>query len=289
MAPPQSRWIGERLANPYDLKFARDGDGVRFTMPCPGGPNASIGGARVDPRRVVKCGVNKDGTAGAVGSVKPAPVSDVVTEARWAASGWPEACWNMLHAPVVFGTARRGDAPVGDAPSGGDAWRGRRALPDCSDAPVLRGFVPLGEFLRRFDRRVNREQAAGYLERLGVEHVDVEPFITRGLGGRVPKAVLDARRAKAKEEKADADDAPNAQTGESPPGESPPGESPPDGEEDAVERAGRVCWVPVKLRGFDAFWPACALHPDEDRDVIPTAAMNARTNDVCAETHAFVV
>ena len=143
--------------------------------------------------------------------MKPAPVSDVVTEARWAASGWPEACWNMLHRPVVFGTARVGDAPVGDAPGGGDAWRGRRALPDCSDAPVLRGFVPLGEFLRRFDRPVNREQAAGYLERLSVEHVDVEPFITRGLGGRVPKAVLDARRAKAKEEKADANDAPNAQ------------------------------------------------------------------------------
>jgi hypothetical protein len=81
VAPPQSRWIGERLANPYDLKFARDGDGVRFVMPCPGGPNASIGGCRVDPRRVVKCGVNKDGTAGAAGSVKPAPVSDVVTGA----------------------------------------------------------------------------------------------------------------------------------------------------------------------------------------------------------------
>ena len=289
VAPPQSRWIGERLANPYDLKFARDGDGVRFTMPCPGGPNASIGGCRVDPRRV-SCGV-KDGKAGAVGSVKPAPVSDVVTEARWAASGWPEACWNMLHRPVVFGTARYGDAPVGDAPGGGDAWRGRRALPDCSDAPVLRGFVPLGEFLRRFDRQVNREQAAGYLERLSVEHVDVEPFITRGLGGRVPKAVLDARRAKAKEEKADANDAPNAQATLLPGCPTPPvcdADGDADGE-DAVERAGRVCWVPVKLRGFDAFWPACALHPDEDRDVIPTDAMNARTNDVSADTHSFVV
>ena len=287
VAPPQSRWIGERLANPYDLKFARDGDGVRFTMPCPGGPNASIGGARVDPRRVSR-GV-KDGKAGAVG--KPAPVSDVVTEARWAASGWPDACWNMLHAPVVFGTARFGDAPVGDAPGVGDAWRGRRALPDCSDAPVLRGFVPLGEFLRRFDRQVNREQAAGYLERLSVEHVDVEPFITRGLGGRVPKAVLDARRAKAKEEKADANDAPNAQATLLPGCPTPPvcdADGDADGE-DAVERAGRVCWVPVKLRGFDAFWPACALHPDEDRDVIPTDAMNARTNDVSADTHSFVV
>ena len=285
VAPPQSRWIGERLANPYDLKFARDGDGVRFTMPCPGGPNASIGGARVDPRRVSR-GV-KDGKAGAVG--KPAPVSDVVTEARWAASGWPDACWNMLHAPVVFGTARCGDAPVGDAPGVGDAWRGRRALPDCSDAPVLRGFVPLGEFIRRFDRRVNREQAAGYLERLALEHVDVEPFITRGLGGRVSNAVLAARRAKAKEEKAaddndDATNTPAALLGQ--PVCDANEES--DGE-DAVERAGRVCWVPVKLRGFDAFWPACALHPDDDRDVIPTDALNARTDDVCAETHAFVV
>jgi hypothetical protein len=194
----------------------------------------------------------------------------------------------MLHRPVVFGTAR-----YGDAPGGGDAWRGRRALPDCSDAPVLRGFVPLGEFLRRFDRRVNREQAAGYLERLGVEHVDVEPFITRGLGGRVPKAILakEAKaKAKAKEEKANADDAPNdarATLLGQPVRDA--DEEDADGEEDDVERAGRVCWVPVKLRGFDAFWPACALHPDEDRDVIPRDAMNARTDDVCAETHSFVV
>ena len=268
VAPPQSRWIGERLANPYALKFARDGDGVRFTMPCPGGPNASIGGCRVDPRRVGSSGV-KDGKTGAVGSVKPAPVSDVATEARWAASGWPEACWNMLARPVVFGAARVGDAPGGGGDD--DAWRGRRALPDCSDAPVLRGFVPLGEFLRRFDKPVNREQAAGYLERLGIEHVDVEPFITRGLGGRVPKAVLDARRAKAKEEKADDDDAPNAPATPLPGCPTPrdtrgaDGDASPGG--DDVERVGKVCWVPVKLRGFDAFWPACALHPHEDRFV----------------------
>lgn len=47
VAVPQARWIGERLMNPYGLKFSRAGDGVRFKVPVPGGPNASVGGAHV--------------------------------------------------------------------------------------------------------------------------------------------------------------------------------------------------------------------------------------------------
>ena len=50
VAVPQARWIGERLAKPYDLKFARAGDGVRFKIPVPGGPNAAPGG-QIDKRR----------------------------------------------------------------------------------------------------------------------------------------------------------------------------------------------------------------------------------------------
>ena len=92
--------------NPYDLKFARAGDGVRFKLPVPGGPNATIGGCRsnvYDPRRCVylviwlfgylvisvwaismtSCFVYRVGKtdAGAVGSVKLAPVSNIVTKA----------------------------------------------------------------------------------------------------------------------------------------------------------------------------------------------------------------
>jgi hypothetical protein len=65
----------------------------------------------------------------------------------------------MLHAPPVFGV----DSPNLDQ-SNADTWRGRRALPDCGDAPVLRGFIPLGECIREFDKPVNAEHAAGYLE-----------------------------------------------------------------------------------------------------------------------------
>ena len=75
----------------------------------------------------------------------------------------------MLHMPTVF-SVDSADPDRFDQ-SNGDTWRGRRALPDCSDAPVLRGFIPLGEFIRKFDRPVNAEHAAGYLERLSVEHV----------------------------------------------------------------------------------------------------------------------
>ena len=60
-------------------QVSRAGDGVRFKLPVPGGPNATIGGCRTnvyDPRRVSKM------DASAVGSVKSAPVSDIVTEAQ---------------------------------------------------------------------------------------------------------------------------------------------------------------------------------------------------------------
>ena len=36
----------------------------------------------------------------------------------------------------------------------------------------------------------------------------------------------------------------------------------------AADRAGKVCWVPTKVKGADAMWPACALHPDDDRYLV---------------------
>ena len=51
VAVPQARWIGERLANLYDLKFSPRATGSG-AWPIPGGPNAAIGGVqKPDPRR----------------------------------------------------------------------------------------------------------------------------------------------------------------------------------------------------------------------------------------------
>ena len=62
---------------------------------------------------------------------------------------------------------------------------------------MIRGFVPLGEFLRDFEDapEVDKEQAAGYVERLEAAHDRIEPFVANGLGvtrelGKIKENIL---------------------------------------------------------------------------------------------------
>lgn len=331
VAVPQARWIGERLAKPYDLKFARAGDGVRFKIPIPGGPNAAPGG-QIDKRRGGGGGASgrvdvvvggggggdgenaaadvaaRDGDSAAERTPAPAPVSAAREEAAAAASGWPECAWNV------------------DPES--ESWRGRRALHDCGDAPVARGFVPLGDFLVDFDDapEVSPEQAAGYIERLRYQHADIEPFVARGLGWRAPKQ---------KKTEAEPANGPGPAAGgvepavvgdrtehlvdhlgsRRPPPRSTVGVAHPqpvaaaaagaealaaaeEAEDSDASRGGRVVWVPVVVgrsggSGANArtpcYWPGLCLHMDDDRDLIPESAVAALRPEHAAETHRLAV
>lgn len=295
VAVPQARWLGERLMRPYDLKFARAGDGVKFARAVPGGPNAAVGGV-VDrrDRRVQKAapsapsgfyplasepdgsetpsgGVDEDArideddavdedavatkTARKKSSGFRSVLDDARLEAAAAASGWPDAAYNV-HPQL--------------------GWRARFALPECGDAPVIRGFVPLGEFLVKKPGEwpeASLEQARGYVKRLRLAHVHVEPFVARALGEKQTAAGGKKRKRspgeegdgeETREETALSDVA--AEGGVS--------------EDDKVP-AGRVVWAPWLLgRGPPArrarvFWPALALHAHDDRDQIPPDAFDA--------------
>ena len=295
VAVPQARWLGERLMRPYDLKFARAGDGVKFARAVPGGPNAAVGGV-VDrrDRRVQKAapsapsgfyplasepdgsetpsgGVDEDArideddavdedavatkTARKKSSGFRSVLDDARLEAAAAASGWPDAAYNV-HPQL--------------------GWRARFALPECGDAPVIRGFVPLGEFLVKKPGEwpeAPLEQARGYVKRLRLAHVHVEPFVARALGEKQTAAGGKKRKRspgeegdgeETREETALSDVA--AEGGVS--------------EDDKVP-AGRVVWAPWLLgRGPPArrarvFWPALALHAHDDRDQIPPDAFDA--------------
>jgi site-specific DNA-cytosine methylase len=299
VAVPQARWLGERLMRPYDLKFARAGDGIKFARAVPGGPNAAVGGV-VDrrDRRVQRAapsgfdplasepdgefeapsgGVDEDArieiddeggggdidedavaTKTARSSGSRSVLDDARLEAAAAASGWPDAAYNVH-------------------PSSG--WRARFALPECGDAPVIRGFVPLGEFLVKKPGEwpeAPLEQARGYVKRLRLAHVHVEPFVARALGEKQTAA---EKKTAGKRKRGPGEEGDGEETREE--------TAPPDvaaeggvSGDDGVP-AGRVVWAPWLLgRGPPArrarvFWPALALHAHDDRDQIPPDAFDA--------------
>ena len=301
VAVPQARWLGERLMRPYDLKFARAGDGVKFARAVPGGPNAAVGGV-VDrrDRRVQRAapsgfglgfplasepdgeyeapsgGVDEDArieiddeggggdvdedavatkTAWNRSSGSRSVLDDARLEAAAAASGWPDAAYNVH-------------------PSSG--WRARFALPECGDAPVIRGFVPLGEFLVKKPGEwpeAPLEQARGYVKRLRLAHVHVEPFVARALGEKQTAAAVTKRKRGPGEE---GDGEETREVTAVPDVAAEGGVSGDDG-----VPAGRVVWAPWLLgRGPPArrarvFWPALALHAHDDRDQIPPDAFDA--------------
>ena len=205
VAVPQARWIGERLMRPYDLKFGRAGDAVAFRAPVPGGPNTAVGGvADKRDRRVVRANAGLEDTpqsqhesptpsAGYGGSPdsvttgvtgrdglinvrngrngrnpNPDPcISDAAAEAAAAASGWPDAAYNVT---LMVGTGKQFGSSTRDTSATGlPNWRGRRSLSGCGDSPVIRGFVPLGDFLRRSiseSHDCSLKQSLGYVRHL---------------------------------------------------------------------------------------------------------------------------
>ena len=324
VAVPQARWLGERLMRPYDLKFARAGDGIKFARAVPGGPNAAVGGV-VDrrDRRVQRAapsgfdplasepdgefeapsgGVDEDArieiddeggggdidedavaTKTARSSGSRSVLDDARLEAAAAASGWPDAAYNV-HPPL--------------------GWRARFALPECGDAPVIRGFVPLGEFLVKKPGEwpeAPLEQARGYVKRLRLAHVHVEPFVARALGEKQTAA---EKKTAGKRKRGPGEEGDGEETREE--------TAPPDvaaeggvSGDDGVP-AGRVVWAPWLLgRGPPArrarvFWPALALHAHDDRDQIPPDAFDAlakarqadaasRDLEISSDTHVLVV
>ena len=142
VAVPQARWIGERLAKPYDLKFARAATACDSRFPSredrtPRRADRSTSAARAAESRRGETSAAK-GAKGAKGAVRgggegvgggsggggvdgddgldvasrvpaiaPVPVSAAREEAAAAASGWPECAWER------------------DPES--ESWRGRRA------------------------------------------------------------------------------------------------------------------------------------------------------------------
>ena len=90
--------------------------------------------------------------------------------------------------------------------------------------------------------------------------MEIEPFFTRALGGKVSAAVVEEERRTRREAKAKA---------KGPLGKGGSGaDTDPAAHDTAADRAGKVCWVPTKVKGADAMWPACALHPDDDRYLV---------------------
>jgi hypothetical protein len=290
VAVPQARWLGERLMRPYDLKFSRAGDGVKFAVAVPGGPNAANGGVLDRRDRCVRRSSSDDDGGGTFegilnegilndagtddltvarsgarrrtlekNNVPNRLVDDARLEAAAAASGWPDAAYNVR--PAL-------------------SWRGRFSLSDCGDAPVIRGFVPLGDFLRKKVEDMQEcplEQALGYIKRLRLAHVEIEPFVARALGEK--------QKGSAKARVPAGDGVPG--TAEGVPGDVRCAslETPLDVDSDGGVPgdgvpAGRVVWAPWLLgRGPPArrarvYWPALALHAHDDRDQIPPDAFD---------------
>jgi hypothetical protein len=270
VAVPQARWIGERLANPYDLKFARAGDAVKFAAAIPGGrlPNAG----RLEP---------------AIGSslarLEPSEMDDFISGSAASVSGWPDAAYNV------------------DPRNSG--WRGRRSLPSCGDAPVIRGFVPLGEFLGHDLAAMPEcpvEVSRAYVRRLRLDHVEIEPFVAHGLGETRAGNRIVARDGGVTQEDggiAVTDDGGVAVTDDV---EGTRTRSEEDKEVSILgsnaglsERvpAGRVVWAPASIGKTRqvAYWPSLALHAHDDRDAIPTRAFDALKPGISPETHCLIV
>ena len=251
VAVPQARWIGERLMHLYDLKFSRAGDGVPFRVAIPGGPAASVGGVTA--------------------SASKAAVSPAAAEAAVAQSAWPDVAWNVL--PVQVGMDRA------DREGGGcrwDVWRGRRSLAECGDSPVIRGFIPLGEFIRSKDgSELDREQAAGYCERLIIAHDTVEPFIANALGLRRPRGIGEGSSKLRSPTRGSYGLSHPQPTAAATVGQDVLRDAAADGDEG--EYGGKMVWIPTKVgrtgaggddpkaRRSDCFWPGLSLHLDDDR------------------------
>jgi len=220
---PQARWIGQRLISPYEFKFSRECEGVKFSKPVPSLPSVAT--------------ENRD--------------NDTTLYA------WPSAAWNILSSPEIIKLSTTNDP-------GSSLWHGRRGLPHMTEAPEICSFTPLGEFLSSAPRReVDSDALSGFISR-AVEHgINLAPFVCHAFGIPVPAAPHAKQRKQPK---------PKVCAGQN-----------------QGEHAGEVVWIPTKMSKMKCFWPGIALHLDEDRDVIPTYAIEKIKPGQTSDSHRMVV
>lgn len=220
---PQARWIGQRLISPYEFKFSRECEGVKFSKPVPSLPSVAT--------------ENRD--------------NDTTLYA------WPSAAWNILSSPEIIKLSTTNDP-------GSSLWHGRRGLPHMTEAPEICSFTPLGEFLSSAPRReVDSDALSGFISR-AVEHgIKLAPFVCHAFGIPVPAAPQAKQRKQPK---------PKVCAGQN-----------------QGEHAGEVVWIPTKMSKMKCFWPGIALHLDEDRDVIPTYAIEKIKPGQTSDSHRMVV
>lgn len=220
---PQARWIGQRLISPYEFKFSRECEGVKFSKPVPSLPSVAT--------------ENRD--------------NDTTLYA------WPSAAWNILSSPEIIKLSTTNDP-------GSSLWHGRRGLPHMTEAPEICSFTPLGEFLSSAPRReFDSDALSGFISR-AVEHgINLAPFVCHAFGIPVPAAPHAKQRKQPK---------PKVCAGQN-----------------QGEHAGEVVWIPTKMSKMKCFWPGIALHLDEDRDVIPTYAIEKIKPGQTSDSHRMVV
>lgn len=208
-------------------------------------------------------------------------------DAHARAKAWPQAAYNMLEDPTQ------------------PKWMGRRRAPDVGDAPLIRGFVPLGEFLQYQGAPVRYELRESYLRRLEISHDKIDETIRRALDVKqTPKKSGDALEAPGSAKKSrlltildDEDDnsaeddvdfsCEGDEKGEAD-GEEGDSKEVVESDDDLDERGMTthgecvfVKWHAGKSHGR-TYWPGVALHPLKDHAVIPNEALkvsNGKLND----------
>ena len=275
-AVPQSRWIGEQLADPYGAKFQRQTLGVRFNKEVLGGLDDSEGRAWPEAGWNVHPRGGRDGEEAWTGrhalrdcSDTPAHLSFTplgaflkgrgATPSADAAAAYVTAL-QIAHTDIA-GFVMDALDPYGEASAGTTAhWGG--------DKPHATDLIPLEDL---------------------ADLASAEPSIVPAAALKAEPGATEAEAAKEKEAKPDAK--PDAEDAEAPLEE--PALS---GAEDKDNRddpllAGEPVWAPWKLgKGVEqVLWPGIALHRDKHKDVIPSAALKIKVKGATSDSHRLVV
>ena len=272
-AVPQSRWIGEQLADPYGAKFQRQTLGARFNKEVLGGLDDSEGRAWPEAGWNVHPRGGRDGEEAWTGRHALRDCSDTpvhlsftplgaflegrgATPSADAAAAYVTAL-QIAHTDIA-GFVMDALDPYGEASAGTTAhWGG--------DKPHATDLIPLEDL---------------------ADLASAEPSI---IPASAVKAELGAKEAA--EEKAEPDAKPDAEDAEATLEE--PALS---GAEDKDNRddpllAGEPVWAPWKLgKGVEqVLWPGIALHRDKHKDVIPAAALKIKSKGTTSDSHKLVV
>jgi site-specific DNA-cytosine methylase len=214
-------------------------------------------------------------------------------EAHARAKAWPQAAYNMLEDPSQ------------------PKWMGRRrAPPEVGDAPLIRGFVPLGEFFEYEGAPVRYELRASYLRRLEISHDKIDETIRRALDVKASsKKSGDALESPASAKKSrlltilnDEDESTEEDVDLFSCDDGERGDADDDGEvqdevesDDDLDEHGMtthgecvfVKWRVSKAHG-SVYWPGIALHPLKDHAVIPNEALKVSDGKLNDE-HRLVI